>query len=408
MKISKSIAVLFISFILNQGFAQTSKEIVSYFKDSVNKEVQAGRFRFVDVKGHTGSHLYSGQSLDDYLENGYAGLEIRYGWQTKGVRDWEKAYAYPAFGLGWYSGYVGDPSIFGNPNAMYGFMSFPLSKHKKFTFNIEPALGLTYNLIPYDPNNKGAVVNDAIGSKVCVYFNFNIGGNIQLNREIDFIYGLDLTHFSNGRMFTPNYGLNMLGINVGTRYHFNRDQKKVDPSYNPSTVLAARPTYGEYHAPRKLKSHAIQLYQAFGSVQNDRDAGTDTRYNTASTVLEYQHKFDEMHAFMGGVDLFYDASLGDPIAHPSHNQYPTLWLPGIHAGYGFNWWRLAINMQLGTYLNTAGRTLKGNYFMRPNLKYDINKTFYAQLGLKTLDGGASDWVEWGVGVRLFQQNYIKK
>lgn len=369
--------------------------------------VQPGRFRFVDVKGHTGTHLYSGQSLDDLLVNGYGAVEIRYGWQTKGVHEYEKAYGYPAFGIGWYSGYVGDPSVFGNPNAMYGFMSFPLSKHKKYTFNIEPALGLTYNLIPYDPNNPKLAVNDAIGSDITVYFNFNFGGNIQLNREIDFIYGIDLTHFSNGRMFTPNYGLNMFGVNFGTRYHFNRDQKQVDPAYNPVKVLPARPTYGAYTPPRKLKSHNIQLYQAFGSVQNDIDAGTDTRYFTASTVLEYEHEFDEMHSFIGGLDLFYDASEKDINAGRAYIDYPTLWYPGIHAGYGFNWWQLAIRMEFGTYLTSAGMAHKGKYFMRPNLKWDFSQRFYAQLGLKTLDGGASDWVEWGIGVKLFSHKYTK-
>ncbi len=190
-----------------------------------------GKYRFFEVKLHSGMHIYSGQSLTDELRNGYGAVELRYAWQTKGDQEWQKAYVYPAFGIGWYQGYIGDPEVFGNPNALYGFASFHLGHHKRHNFLIEPALGLTYNLIPYNPETN--VINDAIGARFAVYFNLNFGGKLQLNREVDFIYGVDFTHFSNGRTATPNFGLNMFGVNIGARYHFNRMQKQVDRSFHP-------------------------------------------------------------------------------------------------------------------------------------------------------------------------------
>jgi hypothetical protein len=387
MKNTYAILVL-LAFIMGQVQAQEIRPT----------DPKAGKYRFIDIKLHSGMHLYSGQSLTTELQNGYGSFEFRFAWQTKGNQEWQKAFAYPAFGIGWYTGYVGDVNTFGNPNALYGFATFFLGHHKRHNFMIEPALGLTYNLIPFDPETNAT--NDAIGSRVAVYFNLNFGGKLQLNREMDFLYGIDFTHFSNGRTATPNFGLNMFGINIGARYHFNRMQKKVDRSMHPNTVVQARPTYDDYIKPRKLKRHVVRLYQAVGTVQNDRDAGTSTRYFTSSTVLEYQYRFTEMHSVYAGGDLFYDGSVTDTIANPKYNEFNTTILPAAHIGYEFSFWKMGIGVQMGTYLTQAGSEYKGSFWLRPNIKWDFSRYVYAQLGLKTFAGAAADWVEYGIGIRL--------
>lgn len=373
---------------------------VATFGQEINlTDPSNGKYRFLEVKLHSGMHIYSGQSLTDELRNGYGSFEFRYGWQTKGSEEWQKAYVYPAFGIGWYTGYIGDPDIFGNPNALYGFASFYLGQHKRHNFVIEPALGLTYNLVPYNPETNKS--NDATGAKFAVYFNMNFGGRLQLNREMDFLYGIDFTHFSNGRTATPNFGLNMFGINLGARYHFNALQKKVDRSIHPLTLLQARPTYGEYIKPRKLNQSVVRLYQAVGTVQNDRDAGTKNRYVTSSTVLEYQYRFTEMHSVYAGGDFFFDASVADTLTHSDYTLYNTKVFPGAHVGYEFSFWKMAIGVQLGVYLSDAARYYKSsNVWLRPNIKYDFGTHVYAQVGLKTFNGAAADWVEYGIGIRF--------
>jgi hypothetical protein len=351
---------------------------------------QKERFRFLDIKLHSGSHFYSGQNLNELLQNGYGAMEVRYGWQTKSTEEWAKGYNFPSYGIGWYSGYIGDVEVFGNPNAMYLFMDFPITHHRKHTFIIGPALGLTYNLKPYNPLNNP--INDAIGSRATVYFNLNFGGNWAVTREVDFTYGIDFTHFSNGRTFVPNYGLNMLGINLGMRYNFNRNQKLVDNQLIPTTVLNARPTYSDYRAPRKLKASYIRINQSIGTVQRESEKGTDLRYFTNSTMLEFQRQLSELHGVSIGADLFYDGSLPDAI--------DTKTTGAVHAGYHLMWWDFEIGVQFGTYLSQTMLDRKGLFFMRPSLMYKFNKHWYTQVGLKTLDGGAADWVEYGIGYRI--------
>lgn len=56
-------------------------------------------------------------------------------------------------------------------------------------------------------------------------------------------------------------------------------------------------------------------------------------------------------------------------------------------------------MQFGTYIGDDKG--KGAFFMRPALRYYLTKTVFAQIGLKTLDGGASDYIEYGLGFKPF-------
>ena len=296
-----------------------------------------------------------------------------------------------SYGLGWYSGAIGDPEILGSPNGLYGFVDFPLTYGRRTNQHISSAVGLSYDLNPYTEENTA---NDAIGSPVNVYFNLAYGFQTRLNREMDLLYGLDLTHFSNGRFATPNLGLNMFGLYLGIQYRWNAMQKEIDADPFSHRLLQVRP---QDPSPRKAtprNEDYIHVYYAAGSVQTNAQAGTSDRYLTSSIVAEYQYQFNSMHAVAGGLDLFYDASLSEKF-----EDTPEWWLLGTHIGYDFMFYRFTIRAQVGTYL-TDDRG-KGGFFLRPAVKYDVTDNFYGQLGLKTLNGGISDWVEFGVGFRIF-------
>lgn len=350
-----------------------------------------GQFRYLQIITHSGFHIYTGEALEEILESGYGALEVRLGWQTKGEYPWEAPYKGMSYGVGIYAGAIGDPEILGSPNGIYGFVDFPLNVDQKTTRHISGAVGLSYDLNPYTPENQ---TNDAIGSPINVYFNIAYEWKTKLNRELDLMYGLDLTHFSNGRFATPNLGLNMFGINLGLQYNWNSMQKEVDADLYTKRVLNTRP-----HIPPPTKATPrnedhIHIYYAGGSVQTNAQAGTSDRYLTSTIMAEYQYQFNSMHGMTGGLDLFYDASLEEKFDEAS-----DWWIVGTHIGYDFMFHRFTIRAQVGTYL-TDDRE-KGPFFLRPAIKYDITDNFYGQLGLKTLDGGVSDWVEFGVGFRIF-------
>ena len=370
-------------------FSQKKKKSISY--EEVKDQPDFGRFKYFEVKGHTGYHLYGGTTLKETVEGGYGALELRYAWQSKDSTGWEPYYAYPSYGVGYYSGFVGDPDVLGKPNALFGFINFPLSaSEKRNVWEITPAFGITYNLEPFDAESNPT--NDAIGSDFAVYFSMSFGAAYKLNREIDLLYGIDFTHFSVGRITTPNHGLNMYGLNLAMRYHYNADQRFVDKDPYSKNLLQARFQRPEKKAKPRLNENLFEIYLAGGAVQNLDDKGTNNRYAIFAGLFEYRHKFNMMHGLSLGFDYFYDESL--------KQFYDDLDLWAVHAGYDFMFGRMTARVQVGTYLEDDKG--KDPMFYRAAFRYDITRWLFAQIGIKTRETFRADWVEWGLGFTPFR------
>lgn len=351
-----------------------------------------GRFRYLEIEGHSGGYLYSGPDLEEsgYLESGYGAFNMKMGWQSSPSSDWAGYFNYPSYGIGFYSGFLGNDEVFGQPNALYGFIGFPLSRPgKKFSASLTPSFGLTYNLEPYDPIDNP--LNDAIGARMAVYFNIDYGFSYRFTRELDFKGGIDFGHFSNGRTFVPNWGLNMFGLNFGIRYYYNADQFKRNPE---APLLPARMQRPPKTKLSQLRENHISVYLAGGLVQNEADTDNTRQYGTFSGVLEYSFRFNQIHGISAGLDYFFDNSLRQ------YNNASDRDMAGVHLGYDFMFYKFTIKGQIGVYL-TDNRG-KGGYYMRPALRYNLSDKFFAQIGLKTTDGGAADWVEYGIGFKPFR------
>jgi hypothetical protein len=173
---------------------------------------------------------------------------------------------------------------------------------------------------------------------------------------------------------------------------------------HPQTILPARPVLDKGERPARIREDNISIYQALGTVQNKRDAGTSQRYLTSSTLLEYQHKFNVKHGVTAGFDAMFDFSASDTVEYPGNTSRETFF-PAVHAGYDFMFWKLTIKLQLAYHLTATGRELKGNTFVRPAVRYEIDRRFFAQVGLKTANGATADWIELGIGFKPFYRKY---
>src|SRR5699024_7848174 len=99
------------------------------------------KFKFIEIKAHFGAFLKSNGNLkaNGLLDNGYGSVNFKIGWQPTHPTSWASRYNYPAYGFGFYSGFLSDARVFGNPNAVFGFIRFPLSPpESRNTFSIEP------------------------------------------------------------------------------------------------------------------------------------------------------------------------------------------------------------------------------------------------------------------------------
>lgn len=357
-----------------------------------------GRHKYIELKLHTGTHLYTGEELKKALDDGYTSVELRMGWQSTGEKAWQRVFNYPSYGIGFYTGNIGNPTILGNPSGVYGFFYAPFHRRKRNYFELGLSLGLTYDLNPYDSSSNP--LNDAIGSKVDVYFNLGATGVLKLSDAFDFLYGIDLTHFSNGRTHTPNLGLNMAGLHLGVRFHYNVIRSIVVQQIDPTYTAPRRPTFVHAPIPPQQRYNEVSATAAFGVVQTSSDEHVNAFYGTASLILDYNRRLSHMSSIGAGLDGFYDGSLG----WTYHKMYPVVrttdkMLMGFHAGYALHIKDFEIRAQLGSYAWRRNDE-KGNYFMRVALRYNIGRYGFAQIALKTLDGGASDWIEWGGGGKM--------
>jgi hypothetical protein len=385
----QSLLLYLIFFIMSgQGLAQ--KKVIDF--DAVKEIPNYGRFRTLEIKGHTGYHLYNGTTLDETVDGGYGAIEARYGWQSTDSTSWQAETGYPSYGVGYYSGFIGDPDILGKPNALFGFINFPLSRsEKRNVWEIGQSLGVTYSLEPYDTENNPT--NDAIGAPFAVYFNLSLGAAYRLTRELDVVYGVDFTHFSVGRITTPNHGLNMYGLNLAFRYHYNADQRFVDGDSWSQDLLQARFKRPEKKKNTRLRENSIETYFGFGTVQNLEDQGTANRYFVFSGVLDYRYKFNTMHGITVGLDYFYDESL--EMDYPNDQD-----LIGLHVGYDFMFGKFSLRFQYGAYLEPDKG--KDPTYIRGAFRYDITPWLFTQLGIKTRDQTRADWAEFGFGFTPFR------
>lgn len=371
------------------------------FSQDMGQDLQ---YQFVSLHANTGGLFYSGTDNNNGFKDHYHAFELKLGWQTKRSQEWAGPLNYPSYGVGLYYGLVGDTRVFGHPHALFGFMAVPLTRERRLTFQLEPAAGIGFNLKPYDSLSNPD--NSALGGRFSFYFALQAEARYQLTQAFDLQGGLNFHHMSNGRMIIPNLGINMVGIRLGTSWHFSRLPQEANRQHADARPLPRRPANGRRVKPRRVHERSVAVYQAFGAVQNKVDIGTRTQYLTSTTLVEYEYGLNALHAISGGVDAFLDYSARDTAEFNIPPGSPVFF-PGIHAGYALSVWRFGIRIQAGTYLTAWGREQKGVFFLRPNLRYQINPRLFAQVGLKTITTTA-DWIEFGIGYKFYRATTVKE
>ena len=278
---------------------------------------------------------------------------------------------------------IGEEKYFGNPIGTYGFFNIPIFRRTKHNFSFELSPGVVFNLNPYHPINNPN--NDAVGSQLLLFFNFELGGTFILSRTLDLTYGIDYTHFSNGRIKTPNYGINVAGINLGLRYNFNpisSGLKLLDPNFEPTL----RPTLDKSPKGPAPKSHDVNIYAAVGPVMYELHGASGPEYTAWTVYTEYARRYAHIASFNVGVDFLYDGSIEqDARLDTTRKTVPYSkaenYYVGLHIGQVLHIHKFSVELQYARYLYKSTE-YKGNWYLRTAMKYQINKRIYVQIGLK--------------------------
>jgi len=343
----------------------------------INGLVAESDVRYGIIMSHTESIRYA-------INSNIAGLELSLSTKTYGRNGWDKLYRYPGLGIGYVFTTLGNKDIFGNGHAIFPFVNFPfIAKEKKLHTGYRISLGLGYVSKQFHVHENP--LNMAISSGLNMYVSLRFYTNYQFNSNNEFTASVEFSHFSNGKIGSPNMGLNTGVINLGYRY------KITNSRYN---IL-------HHQYPVLSKRHQAEVFLSGGTKTDDQLS--NKYYPIASVTCGYKYILNDKYAAGTGIDFFYDPSLGPNKVAVSRGMetYDSedLFQAGIHAAIHARYARITAFGNIGTYIY-ASYVKYTRIYTRIGLRYDITKNLIFNLSVKAHYANA-DFIEWGVGYRLF-------
>ncbi|MBN2348209.1 MAG: acyloxyacyl hydrolase [Bacteroidales bacterium] len=313
-----------------------------------------------------------------YITEPVHGFDVLLSKSTTGKNYWEQYYNRPDYGVGFHRINMGNPHILGNSAAIFGFFQAPYFRKSNFSLSYSISFGLAHTSKTFDIENNP--LNMAISSHINVFIRFGLHLKYMLNDHFEINGGLDMQHFSNGKLKTPNLGINMVTASVGLGYTFNKTEI--------STEVLPAP---------EIKRNNFALIYAAGAKTYD-DLHNDY-YFASSLTFHYSRPIKMKYSLGTGADIFYNRSLLVAIPAEKNREVTTadLFRAGIHVGGSLRYNNLSMIAQIGYYL------YKKYYYVTPfynrvGLRYNLGEHMLLNLTLKS-HMTIADFVEWGVGYR---------
>lgn len=320
-------------------------------------------------------------SIAYVLNSNISGAEILVSTQTYGRSPWDGLYRFPRIGMGYNYSTLGNAEVLGSAHAIFGFADIPILRNPaKFNIYYQFTVGLAYLTQHFDI--EANPLNLAISSGVNVYGDLKFTARYTTGRRGEVSGGFGFTHFSNGKMGTPNLGLNTFNLSLGYSW------------------LLREPL----HAPRieseipVVPKHAVDLVLSAGLKTDDN--ATQSHYLISSLVADYIFYPGPKYAFGGGVDFFYDQALGPNVADKEQIEYKQSDLVqlGVHGGLYARYGRLQVHGHIGTYL-LAEFYKYARVYTRIGCRYAITGQLLVGVSLKA-HYAIADYIEWGIGYRI--------
>ena len=331
---------------------------------------------------------------------------------TAGEREWHRHYNYPEIGMSFMVGDMGYPEVLGISFALFPHLRVRLREEGHFRLNIRYGMGAAYLTKPFHPT--GNYRNTAIGSHLNLAFHSRLEAGVAGTGGGRLLWGLGLTHFSNGAFRKPNKGINIPTISL--TYSFPASRGPEDPTT----------TRGPEDSPVTIAAAPEQ--PSAGSDPDDRSDPDDTSGNTgqitavlflaggasgiysaeknlypaivlaATTSLARSPKW---RLGLGG-DLFVNMADLARIKLNGHDEPGAHRVKGgLHLSYEQVFGRLDFIFQTGVYVWDHYK-MDGRLYNRLGFRYTLPGNWVMHLCLKTHTFVAS-FVEIGMGYRFFNQ-----
>ncbi len=332
----------------------------------------------------------------DIFKSHFPAFEINLQKATYGKHRWEAEYGYPLIGISlWYSGLGGFPEL-GSAIALYPTINFPLVRNNIQSLNFKLGIGLGYLTNRFDriENYKNFAIGSHLNIAASLFFEYRR----KISRMLTFTTSMGLTHFSNGSMKTPNYGLNILTASVGVSSYLSNPNRSLKRKILPEL-------YSFEFDGRKYLS--IEFATALAYKDMSQQYGES--FFVGAAFVNIMGRVSYKSKFGIGFDVTYDGSdnlvLERQYVEVSNKM--NLAKTGVNIAYELVMDRLSFLFNLGFYMSGMERS-EGENYQRLTMKYLITDKLFANMVLSSHVGKA-EYVGFGLGyqIRFIYKRKIK-
>ena len=179
---------IFFIFIISSGHLFSQKEMF---------------FNSVELNYSPGYIMPHNKSIDYMIKDRTSAFNINLIKQTKGKKRWQQLYHNPRIGYGFYHGTLGNNNVYGKSYSLYSFFEGPCWNYQNdFMINYRLSYGVSYVSKTFDIYDN--YNNIAIGSNLNIHFSLMLNAAVPLTDQLTFVSGVNFTHFSNGKVKSPN------------------------------------------------------------------------------------------------------------------------------------------------------------------------------------------------------------
>ncbi len=340
----------------------------------------------LEVRGHGGFFLHHHREMEVFNAHFVSG-ELAVQRSTFGKERWEALYRYPLVGIALWHSPLGGFEEIGQAYAVYPFINYPINHNHTHALYFRLGLGLGYLTNKFHPvdNYKHFAIGSNLNAAVSLYIDYRL----RVTPRLTAIASAGLTHFSNGSMKTPNFGLNIPTISAGFSWFIKQP--------NPYLDRLIRPELYPFEFDGK-KWFSIEA--AFSTGFKDMTNQLGERFLVYSISTNIMKQVSPKSKIGFGLDATYDAS-DKRILDRKQILYEHQWQllkPGATLAYELLMQRTSFLLQAGMHLGSLEKT-EGDVYQKLALKHLLNDQLFAMITL-TAHFGKAEYIGFGIGYRL--------
>jgi hypothetical protein len=333
----------------------------------------------IEPKVHAGMVFPIYDALSYLIQNEVYAIDLLVSFPTYGKDYWEKLYNYPRPGIGYSYWSLSNKEVFGKAHALYGYLNIPIVKHSdKFSFNNQISAGGAYLPEKFDIQENH--LNRAVSTNINIYVRLGIDCKIRIFPRCELVMEAGVTHFSNGKTKSPNYGINAGTFSLGLNYFLGDGRKTIQEPEIPEI--------GKKYVQSVIYSAGVKVY----------DNLLDQKYLTSSLSYNYERLINLRRRIGLGGDFFYDGSISEALASEEgipEKSIKKLIRIGIHTSYAIRYKQLMGGIQIGHYIYSK-YTVLTQFYSKISLQYLFPNHLLGSISIKSHMGKA-DCLELGIG-----------